>query len=202
MSGATRRREPGIRLTEVSRWQLKRHEPVIVTGSTPAWSVHAADTTRKEIRPMTHAKLSVSIISTIALLSSGALAQSLGGAKVEVREQQPYGKFLTDANGRALYMFTADKPGNSNCYDQCAELWPPIITSEKPRKGEMVNEQMIDMMKRRDGKWQVTYNSMPLYYYAKDQGPGATTGQDVKDSGGEWYLVSPHGKPIKAEGKS
>lgn len=138
-------------------------------------------------------------IAAAILLSGAAVAQDLGGAKVEVREKQPYGAYLTDADGRALYMFTADKAGSSNCYGACAELWPPLFTREMPRRGERVNERMVDMMKRTDGKLQVTYNSMPLYYYVKDQGPGTTTGQDVKDSGGEWYLVSPSGRPIKEE---
>ncbi|MFC4174291.1 hypothetical protein ACFOYU_19955 [Microvirga sp. GCM10011540] len=142
-----------------------------------------------------------SLPSTL-LLSGAVLAQSLGGAKVEVRQKQPYGRYLTDTEGRALYMFTADKPGESNCYDRCAAAWPPFITSEKPREGDAVNSAMLDIMKRKDGKLQVTYNSMPLYYYANDKGAGATTGQDVKGSGGEWYLVSPEGKPIEVEAKS
>lgn len=153
---------------------------------------------------MTHnlRRYALPLSMSICLLSGAALAQALGGAKVEVREKQPYGKYLTDADGRALYMFTADKPGNSNCYDQCAQAWPPVITSEKPREGSAVNSAMLDFLKRKDGKMQVTYNAMPLYYHAKDQGAGSVTGQDVKGGGGEWYLVSPEGKPIHAEKKS
>lgn len=140
--------------------------------------------------------------STASSAGTGStIAEGLGGAKLEVREKQPFGPYLTDSAGRALYMFTADKAGESNCHDRCAEIWPPFITSETPRRGDKVNDRMVDFMKRRDGKLQVTYNTLPLYYYVKDEGPGTTTGQDVKDSGGEWYLVSPSGKPIH-HGKS
>ncbi|MBM1172803.1 COG4315 family predicted lipoprotein [Microvirga arabica] len=124
-------------------------------------------------------------------------AQMLGGAKIEVREKQPFDQYLTDSEGRAVDMFTADKPGTSTCYGACATAWPPVITSETPRKGEAVNDAMVDTLKRKDGKLQVTYNGMPLYYFTKDQGPGSTAGQDVKGSGGEWYLVSPKGQKIE-----
>jgi len=40
---------------------------------------------------------------------------------------------------------------------------------------------------RADGTKQVTYNDMPLYYFAGDKAPGDTTGQGV---GGAW-LVAP-----------
>ncbi len=77
-----------------------------------------------------------------------------------------------------------------------------MITSETPRKGDKVNKGMVDTIRRKGDRRQVSYNSMPLYYYARDQRPGSTLGQDVKDSGGEWYLVSPEGKPIKEHAKS
>jgi predicted lipoprotein with Yx(FWY)xxD motif len=141
--------------------------------------------------------LALAVLSAALLASTAPSAQGLGGAKVEVRETKPFGRYLTDADGRALYMFTADKPGESTCYDKCAEAWPPLITSETPRKGEAVNAAMVDTIKRRDGRLQVTYNFMPLYYYVKDQGAGSTAGQDVKGGGGEWYLVSPEGKKIE-----
>ena len=41
---------------------------------------------------------------------------------------------------------------------------------------------------RDDGSLQVTYNGMPLYYYAKDMARGDTTGEGVGD---EWYTVAP-----------
>lgn len=34
----------------------------------------------------------------------------------------------------------------------------------------------------------MTYNDIPLYYYAEDAAPGDTTGQDVGDV---WYIVTP-----------
>ena len=46
---------------------------------------------------------------------------------------------------------------------------------------------------RADGIKQVTYNDMPLYYWASDMKPGDMTGQGV---GGVWFMMSPTA-PIK-----
>ena len=45
---------------------------------------------------------------------------------------------------------------------------------------------------RTDGNSQLTYNRMPLYYWAKDQKPGDTTGQNV---GGVWFVINPEPAP-------
>ena len=53
----------------------------------------------------------------------------------------------------------------------CTSYGLPLIVWAYPR-GEDIE--------RKGGQTQVTYNGMPLYYYAKDQGPGTATGQDVQ----------------------
>lgn len=65
-------------------------------------------------------------VSRTVLLSCLILlpAVALGGARVEVREKRPFVQHLTDADGRALYRFTADTAGESKCYGRCNEVWP------------------------------------------------------------------------------
>jgi hypothetical protein len=36
------------------------------------------------------------------------------------------GKVLVAANGRTLYLFTADKGGKSDCSGKCTSVWPPL----------------------------------------------------------------------------
>jgi predicted lipoprotein with Yx(FWY)xxD motif len=50
------------------------------------------------------------------------------------------------------------------------------------------------------GGSQATYGGWPLYYYHHDAAPGDTTGQNVHDRWGMWYLVSPSGNPIRPGG--
>lgn len=146
--------------------------------------------------------ISVSVFAAAAVLSGAVLAQTTGAAKLQAEKQQPYGEYLVNADGRALYMFEKDPKGQSTCYDACAAAWPPMLTSGKPQTGQAVKASLVGTIERKGGQTQVTYNGMPLYYYVKDQGPGTATGQDVHDQFGGWYLVSPAGRKIEAEKKS
>jgi predicted lipoprotein with Yx(FWY)xxD motif len=132
-----------------------------------------------------------------------AAAQTAEAAKVAVEESQQYGPYLTDADGRALYLFTADQQGSgdeaaqSNCYDACAEAWPPLVTGGEPQAGEQADKSLIGTIERQNGDMQVTYGGWPLYYFVQDQGAGEATGQDKHGFGGEWYLVTPAGEKVE-----
>jgi predicted lipoprotein with Yx(FWY)xxD motif len=88
-----------------------------------------------------------------------------------------------------LYLFTKDQPNVTNCYDQCAVNWPPLLVEAgaQPAAGAGVPGQ-LGVIDRTDGTRQVTYNSMPLYYYVKDTQAGDVTGQNV---GEVWFVVHP-----------
>ncbi|MEW9528598.1 hypothetical protein [Microbispora sp. NPDC049125] len=119
------------------------------------------------------------------------------GAVPIVVARTPLGTILAGVEGRTVYLFTKDKDGRTTCTDACAAAWPPVLTSGPPQAGQGVRGDLLGTLKRADGGTQVTYNKHPLYYYAKDQKAGDTTGQDVKDFGGEWYAVTPEGKKAK-----
>jgi len=104
------------------------------------------------------------------------------------------GAFLADDQGRTLYLFTKDTSGTSNCYDKCAQAWPPLIPSGQLKLQDGVSTDLISTTVRKDGAVQATYNGWPLYYYAKDMASGDTTGQAV---GNVWWVVSGEGNPIK-----
>jgi predicted lipoprotein with Yx(FWY)xxD motif/plastocyanin len=105
------------------------------------------------------------------------------------------GKILVDDKGMTLYMFKKDANGESACYDACATNWPPLLSKEKPQVGAGADGSLLGTVARKDGNMQVTYNKMPLYYFAKDKAPGDTNGQEVGDV---WYVVGPDGKVIEA----
>jgi predicted lipoprotein with Yx(FWY)xxD motif len=77
----------------------------------------------------------------------------------------------------------------SNCYDQCAINWPPLLVAqgETPTAGDGVTGK-LDVIDRTDGTKQVAYNGMPLYYWFKDVVPGDATGQNV---GSVWFVQAP-----------
>lgn len=122
-------------------------------------------------------------------------------AVVHASSKEPYGAYLTDQLGMALYMFTADTQGEASaCYGECEGAWPPYFTTGAPEAGaEAVQADLLGTLTRDDGLVQVTYNGWPLYYFIRDDAAGATNGQDIEAFGGEWYLVAPAGEPIHTE---
>jgi predicted lipoprotein with Yx(FWY)xxD motif len=110
--------------------------------------------------------------------------------------QTPLGTILTDAHGRAVYLFVADKTARSTCIGACAEEWPPLTTTGAPVAGTGVNAALMSTSPRADGTMQLTYNGHPLYYYGDDKGPGTTAGQGETAFGANWYLLTPAGVKI------
>jgi predicted lipoprotein with Yx(FWY)xxD motif len=113
---------------------------------------------------------------------------------LQIASNDALGKFLADGDGNTLYLFTKDTKGTSNCYDKCATAWPPVIPDGQPTLKDGVDTALISTTLRTDGSKQLTYNGWPLYYFAKDQKPGDTTGQAVNNV---WWVVSGEGNPIK-----
>jgi predicted lipoprotein with Yx(FWY)xxD motif len=138
--------------------------------------------------------------ASIGLAVSWTLTEARAqGARVEVSEKEPFGEYLTDAEGMSLYLFEADEQLNSTCYDACAQAWPPLFTEGEPTAGEGVDQGMLAAFERTDGSTQVAYNGRPLYYFARDESAGDTKGQDIEGFGAEWYLVSPEGEKVEEE---
>jgi predicted lipoprotein with Yx(FWY)xxD motif len=114
-------------------------------------------------------------------------------ATLRLAQNDKLGSFLTDGQGRTLYLFTKDTKNTSNCYDKCAAAWPPLLSQAKPTLGEGINADLIGTTVRKDGTTQLTYNGWPLYYYTPDQNPGDIKGQGV---GNVWYVISPDGNAV------
>jgi predicted lipoprotein with Yx(FWY)xxD motif len=151
-------------------------------------------------------RLLLPLLAVSTLASTGpAAAQAVEPkeqAKLEVGQKEDLGKYLTDAEGRSLYLFEADSERNSNCYDACADAWPPLLTKSEPQAGEGIDKTLIGTIEREgtEGAMQVIYAGWPLYYFARDEAPGDTKGQDIEGFGAEWYLLTPEGEKVYAEG--
>jgi predicted lipoprotein with Yx(FWY)xxD motif/nitrite reductase/ring-hydroxylating ferredoxin subunit len=106
------------------------------------------------------------------------------------------GRILADEKGMTLYMFKSDNNGKSTCYAECAQRWPPFLTTGEVNVGTGVVGK-ITVQQRDDGLKQVEYTGMPLYYLAQDKNPGDIKGQGV---GGLWYVVDPENGPVVPQG--
>ena len=129
-------------------------------------------------------KLRTLLLATAAaglLSTSFAIAEDfLGGA---VKSADVGGKtILTDAKDMTLYIWDKDAVGVSNCYDQCAVNWPPLLV---PADTEVSGDWTL--VDRTDSDMSiVAYKGWPLYLWIKDTKPGDTTGDGV---GGTWHTA-------------
>ncbi len=131
--------------------------------------------------------IAASVLATAAFASTKTSTIALKSTAV--------GKVLVGANGRTLYLFTADKGTKSVCYGQCATYWPPLIAG-KPTAGAGLNASLLGTTKRKDGKLQVTYKGHPLYFFQPDKKAGDINGQGFVHFGGSWWTVSAAGAKI------
>jgi predicted lipoprotein with Yx(FWY)xxD motif len=102
------------------------------------------------------------------------------------------GNYLTDQDGRSLYIFANDTATTSNCNGACATLWPPLVGSAAAGSG--VTGSMIGTITRQDGSSQVSYGGHPLYYFSQDVNPVDLKGQGYGN--GVWWVIAPTGAPI------
>ena len=125
----------------------------------------------------------------IPLIFGFGLAQAIAQDEdmtVDTADDPELGTILTDAEGMTLYLFEEDEEGVSNCYDECAENWPPLTADEAPMAPEGVPGE-FDLIERDDGEMQVAYDGMALYYFIGDEAAGDTTGEGVGDV---WFVIS------------
>jgi predicted lipoprotein with Yx(FWY)xxD motif len=119
-------------------------------------------------------------VAALATLSTAAFAEDY--ASGAIKSSEIGGKeVLTDANGMTLYTYDKDTAGVSNCYDKCAENWPPLMADASAKA-----EGDFTIVDRTDGSKMWAFKGMPLYLWVKDTKPGDTTGDGV---GGVWHTA-------------
>ena len=103
-----------------------------------------------------------------------------------------FGPMLFGVDKQAIYIWEVEESSKAECYDDCAEAWPPVLTTGEPVAHGEVDQALLGTTKRKDGKLQVTYNGHPLYYYAHE-GPNEVKCHNVATHGGLWWVIQPDG---------
>ncbi len=148
------------------------------------------------------------------LLSFFVLAQE-GPAMLMLSTSDEYGSYLSDGQGRTLYLFVNEEEGQGEsavemddqgvnltavpCTEDCLQAWPPFLSQGDPQAGEGMDASLLKTVTRDDGTSQVVYNGWPLYYFSQDQKAGDILGQDIHSFGGTWYIVSDKGEKVEHE---
>ena len=124
-----------------------------------------------------------------AAASSGA-STATSGATVEAKPVGSVGTVLVaGSNGMTVYTFAKDvkDSGKSACNTGCIDKWPALTVSAgtTPTAGSGVTGKLATIT-RDDGSTQVTYNGLPLYFFANDHAPGDANGVYTN-----WAAVKP-----------
>lgn len=122
------------------------------------------------------------LIGLVVIATLAACASMTGGVMA------PYTKvndgMLVGSNNMTLYTFAKDAAGSgkSMCNGPCAANWPPLLVDGGPAaSGD------YSVITRDDGKRQLAYKGMPLYFWVKDTKPGDKTGDGFLN--GAWNIV-------------
>ncbi|MBP2445002.1 COG4315 family predicted lipoprotein [Rhizobium leguminosarum] len=123
-------------------------------------------------------------VKLLFAVAAAALAATAAFAATPVKEvESAKGKVLAGKDGMTLYTFKKDAKGVSNCNDDCAKNWPPLMAA-----GGAKADGAYSIIDRKDGTKQWAKDGLPLYYFVKDKKMGDITGDGV---GGNWSLAKP-----------
>ena len=129
-----------------------------------------------------------------AASAAASAAASGGGTSGVTVEAKPVGNagtvLVAASNGMTVYTFTKDvkDSGKSACTGQCITIWPALTVPDgaTPTGGSGIAGKLGTIKREDDGKTQVTYNGLPLYFFQNDHAPGDANG--VYD---QWETVKP-----------
>jgi predicted lipoprotein with Yx(FWY)xxD motif len=128
--------------------------------------------------------------------SSSSSSSATGSAGTLTTKKTSLGTILAyGPKDLTVYLFEADKGGQSACSAACASVWPPI-TGKVTAAGGAISAD-LGSITRSGGTKQVTYKGHPLYLYVSDTSATDTTGQGSTSFGAPWYVMSPSGAAIK-----
>ena len=91
------------------------------------------------------------------------------------------GNVLATPAGMTLYTYDKDTAGQSNCYADCAQAWPPFLgdSASKPAGN-------LTLLPRSDGSMQWAADGKPLYTFVQDKKPSEVKGENFHNV---WHVV-------------
>jgi len=99
-----------------------------------------------------------------------------------------FGTVLARSDRQALYYWQVEKRagGKIRCVSTCAALWPPLLVRSVAAVPKRVTgiRGTFGVIRRPNGKLQVTHNGLPVYTYVHE-GPGEVRCDNV----GGWFVV-------------
>lgn len=146
--------------------------------------------------------------ASVAPAAAGGSATTTGGSSssnasvtVSATSVPGVGTVLVDGNGRTLYVLASEKGGKVTCTAAggCTTIWPAVVLpsgTSHAVAGRGVQASLLGTVTDPAGDVRVTYGGWPLYTFTADTGSGTAKGQNLKDSFGLWFALTPSGSPV------
>lgn len=137
---------------------------------------------RTWLRLATAGLSAASVLAVAAPVAPGAPARP----PVIKQKAAGFGNVLATRGHRALYFWNAERDFKVRCTGACAKAWPPLIVRTRaavPRRIAGIRGT-FGVVRRPNGKLQVTHNRRPIYTYA-DERPY----QVLCDNVDGWFVV-------------
>lgn len=103
---------------------------------------------------------------------------------------------LISPKGLTLYHFSFEKGKKIECTGPCLKFWLPLLIEKgaKPTAGPGLKAKKVGVIRRPDGRYQITYFGFALYTFVSDRRRGDAKGEGVE---GSWWAVGASGKLVK-----
>ncbi len=96
-----------------------------------------------------------------------------------------------DSKGQTLYRINKDSMNKSSCSGACAEVWPPLLTTESRAPAAGSGVTALGTINVSGGK-QVTDKACRSTPSVPIAALGRSRGQNVTDIWGTWFTVTTH----------
>ena len=129
----------------------------------------------------------LSAASVLAVAAPTAIGAGNATSPPVVKQRAAgFGNILATRGHRALYFWNVERDFKVHCTGACAKAWPPLLVRSRAAvSGHVAGIRgTFGVIRRPDGKLQVTHNRRPVYTYAHE-GPN----QVLCDNVDGWFVV-------------
>ncbi len=136
-------------------------------------------------------KITQITVALAALLAAAVFSAPTGSAvkrapAIKLKSEQ-FGNILATRGRKALYYWSVEKKDfKIHCTGACARAWPPLLVGSRSAVPKRVAgiRGTFGVIRRPNGRLQVTHNRLPVYTYAHE-GPNEVLCNDVDG----WFVV-------------
>ncbi len=134
-----------------------------------------------------------------AAIASGVAAAATSTRVLDAVRNPTLGEnVVVETHGHTLYALRPETVHHLLCKSRaCLEAWPPLTVRSSGARlvaGHGV-EGRLGLLRRSNGKLQVTLRGLPLYRFSGDSGKDEANGEGIKAFGGTWHAVKAQTKP-------